>query len=131
LEKANQEAAVFYENISNNILEEDIKAISRNTGIPEFQIKRIKQHLFFNYHELAGGMERFAPDFEIADAWFRLKEGNFVEQDINLLQHEYYESRFEGIFKTDYITAHNAANDSGRKWEPEAFTTEPSMRWRK
>ncbi|MBE0343670.1 type VII secretion protein, partial [Paenibacillus sp. 28ISP30-2] len=33
--------------------------------------------------------------------------------------HELVESRFEGIFKTDYETAHNAAVRSGRPWEIE------------
>ncbi|WP_322833390.1 hypothetical protein [Bacillus cereus] len=36
---------------------------------------------------------------------------------MDLLRHEIFESRFEGIFKTDYKTAHNATVKSGRPWE--------------
>lgn len=74
-------------------------------------------------------MNRFAPDIEIADAWQRLQAGKFHRQDLDLLSHEYYESRFEGIFKTDYDTAHAAAVDSGRDWNPETFSI-PSKNWR-
>lgn len=98
--------------------------------MPEFQVQRIKQHLFFDTHKLAVGIERFAPDIEIADAWTRLQAGSFVKQDLQLLQHEYFEARFKGIFKTDYITAHNAANDSLRQWNPNEFITTPEMSWR-
>ncbi|AUS25827.1 hypothetical protein C1A50_1650 [Paenibacillus polymyxa] len=38
---------------------------------------------------------------------------------MDLLNHELFESRFEGIFKTDYETAHKAAVRSGRPWEIE------------
>lgn len=36
---------------------------------------------------------------------------------MDLLRHEIFESRFEGIFKTDYKTAHNATVKSDRPWE--------------
>ena len=44
---------------------------------------------------------------------------NFLHKDLQLLDHEYFESRFEGIFKTNYRTAHEAANRSGRLSELE------------
>lgn len=47
------------------------------------------------------------------------------------MQHEYFEARFKGIFKTDYTTAHRAANNSGRIWEPDSFITTPEMSWRR
>ncbi|WP_259445450.1 hypothetical protein [Paenibacillus lautus] len=31
---------------------------------------------------------------------------------------ELFESKFEGIFKTDYRTAHDRTVDSGRPWYP-------------
>ncbi|MDB9439805.1 hypothetical protein PN497_00165 [Sphaerospermopsis kisseleviana CS-549] len=49
----------------------------------------------------------------------RLQTGDYNNEDIKLLEHEYFESRFEGIFKTDYRTAHNATLKSGRTWTPE------------
>jgi hypothetical protein len=128
--KADEEAAKFYEMIRNNPSNMDVNLISKNTGMLGFQVQRIKQHLFYDTHQLASGVERFAPDIEIVDAWARLQQGNFVKQDINLLQHEYFEARFKGIFKTDYMTAHTAANDSLRTWDPYEFITTPNISWR-
>ena len=52
----------------------------------------------------------------MAAAWDRLAKGDFIESDIILLEHEYFESKFEKLFKTNYRTAHKAAEYSGRKW---------------
>lgn len=52
-----------------------------------------------------------------------MEQGIHHSNDLRLLDHEYFESRFEGIFKTDYKTAHNRTIDSGRTWE--APETEP------
>ncbi|CAI8902706.1 MULTISPECIES: hypothetical protein [Bacillus] len=76
-------------------------------------------------HDLDRGLDRFDPDFGIARAWQRLEKGIHHENDIELPKHEYFESRFEGIFKTNYRTAHDRTVDSGRPWEsPE---TEPMV----
>ena len=32
--------------------------------------------------------------------------------------HEYFESKFESFYKTDYRTAHNKTEESGRIWDP-------------
>jgi hypothetical protein len=64
------------------------------------------------------GFNRFSPDPDIADAWFRLQRGNFNPEDLRLLEHEYFESRFEGIFHTNYRTSHDATERSGRLWSP-------------
>ena len=36
---------------------------------------------------------------------------------MDLIRHEIFESRFEGIFKTTYREAHNATVRSGRPWK--------------
>ena len=88
-------------------------------------------YVFLNEHTLSNGqVGRFNPDIEIVDAWERLQSSSFVKQDIGLLNHEYFESRFEGLYRTHYTTAHNAANLSGRTWNPDKFTTTPKMSWR-
>lgn len=76
--------------------------------MPEFKIKKIKEHLFINIHNLLGEFKRFDPHIEIADAWKRLQSGNFVKQDLELLEHKYFESKFENLYQTDYSTAHNS-----------------------
>lgn len=96
----------------------DIRIIAKNTGFSQIKITKIKENIFFKQHQLDDGVRLFAPDPDIADAWFRLQKGNYNDQDIRLLEHEYFESRFEGIFKTDYRTAHNATIKSGRTWNP-------------
>jgi uncharacterized protein RhaS with RHS repeats len=93
---------------------DDVAAISKNTGISESRIARIKDHIFNNKHQLDDGVRRFDADPDIANAWGRLKSGSHTEKDLQLLEHELFESKFEGIFKTNYRTAHDAANRSGR-----------------
>ena len=98
---------------------DDILTIAKSTGFPKNRIKKIKEHIFFQQHQLDDKTRLFDPDPDIADAWFRLQIGDYNTEDIRLLEHEYFESRFEGIFKTDYRTAHNATIKSGRTWNPQ------------
>lgn len=97
---------------------DDISLISKNTGFPEWKIDRIKNHVFNNEHVLDAGIKKFDADVDIADAWKRLKEGNYNQNDLDLLNHEYFESKFEKIFDTDYRTAHDKTIESGRVWDP-------------
>lgn len=96
----------------------DIVEIASNTGLPEYRIRRIKNHLFFREHQLDDIVRRFDADPDIADAWERLRRGEYIAEDLALLKHEYFESRFESIFRTDYRTAHEATIRSGRIWNP-------------
>ncbi|TKI59758.1 hypothetical protein FC756_20415 [Lysinibacillus mangiferihumi] len=109
------EASKMYDSIRAST--SDVQAISKNTGISEIRIQRIKDHVFNNEHIKSSGNGRFDPDYEIAQAWTRLQQGTYNSKDIDLLNHELFESRFEGIFKTNYETAHDAAIRSGRPWE--------------
>lgn len=92
----------------------DVERISQATGIRPAKIQRIKDHLFHKLHQLDEGLARFDADPMIANAWKRLENGIHLPKDLQLLEHELFESRFEGIFKTNYRTAHEAANRSGR-----------------
>ena len=105
-----------YENIRINTT--DISKIAQNTGMPEWKISRIKEHVFSNEHILDSGVKRFDADPEIADAWYRLTNGTFNQNDIDLLNHEYFESKFESFYKTDYRTAHSKTEESGKIWDP-------------
>lgn len=97
----------------------DVKTIAQNVGWPEARVAAIKDHVFYDEHLLDSGMRRFDADPDIVNAWSRLTNGDFVQSDIHLLQHERFESKFESIFKTNYRTAHDAAIRSGRTWTPE------------
>ncbi|WP_179032412.1 WXG100 family type VII secretion target [Paenibacillus kribbensis] len=111
------EADEMYDQIRTS--DSDVKAIAENSGMKESRVQRIKEHVFINEHIKSSGYGRFHSDYEIAQAWVRLQKGLQTEKDIELLNHELFESRFEGIFKTNYETAHNAAVRSGRPWEIE------------
>lgn len=110
------EAAKAYDAIRNST--DDIATISKQTGIPEWKVERIKNHVFNNEHVLRYGTGKFNPDIEISDAWKRLQDGNYTQSDLDLLNHEYYEHRFEEYFGTDYDVAHNRTVETGRTWEP-------------
>ncbi|MGB3892034.1 MAG: hypothetical protein WA953_21120, partial [Priestia megaterium] len=56
------------------------------------------------------------PDYELAQAWQRLIDGKQVDSDIQLLHHEIFDSKFEGIFQTNYRTAHDKTTVSRRLW---------------
>ena len=85
--------------------------------MPEYKIAKIKNHVFIDEsHLLDKGIGRVDPDAEIASAWDRLLKGDFIPNDIKLLEHEYFESKIEHIFKLAYRAAHKRTEDSGRVW---------------
>ena len=96
---------------------DDVKKIAQNTGWPKYRIERIKNHLFYEEHKLSKGIGVFDSDAEIASAWDRLYEGDFVKNDMKLLEHEYFESKFERLFKVDYEIAHEISLKR-RPWKP-------------
>jgi len=69
-------AAKLYSEIRGSI--SDVQTIAKHPGIPDFQMRRVKAHLFYNTHQLnyGTGIARFDPDFQIATAWKRLEAGN-------------------------------------------------------
>nr|WP_223697763.1 hypothetical protein [Bacillus wiedmannii] len=99
-----------------NLGTEDVNAIAKNTGFSVARIQRIKDHVFNNSHIKDHGVGRFDPDYELAQAWQRLIDGKQVDSDMQLLHHEIFESKFEGIFQTNYRTAHDKTIESGRPW---------------
>jgi hypothetical protein len=92
----------------------DVVAIARHTSIREAWIARIKEHLFYRTHRLDDRVRRFDADPLIVNAWQRLQEGTHTPKDVQLLEHEIFEAKFEGIFQTGYRVAHEATNRSGR-----------------
>lgn len=89
----------------------DVAIISKNTGIKETNIQRVKNHLFMEKHDLGGGKPQyFYPDYQIAQSWQRLVSGKEIQKhDIVLLKHEYAESKYmaKGLSQQE---AHDLAN---------------------
>lgn len=106
----------LYEEIRRNI--NDVKAISKVTGIKEENILKVKKHLFYDSylldryvdHGIPAEMKRFDSDLAIANAWKRLEQGSFKPEDIQLLKHETAEAWYMKRCGPSYTIAHNAAS---------------------
>lgn len=89
----------------------DVALISKNTGLKESNICKVKNHLFLTKHNLGGEeSEYFYPDYEIAQSWQRLISGkNIQPHDYILLKHEYAEQAYmsKGYMQDE---AHELAN---------------------
>jgi hypothetical protein len=73
-----------------------------------------------------------APDYDMAVAWNRLREGHPEDRDILLLKHELLESQLEKKYKLSMAEAHERASqifdwskkiveDLGEKGEPDGL----------
>lgn len=89
---AEKHAIQYYESVRH--MKTDTQRISAATGIGKDKIDKIKNHVFISEHDLLTGRKRFDPSYEMAQSWQRLINGNFKEQDIVLLKHEYAELRY-------------------------------------
>jgi uncharacterized protein YukE len=96
-------------------------------GFSEQDVRLVKDHVFNDVHlkdmygEANPEMGRFDSNARIAEAWQRLVDGDPHPADIDWLAHE----RFEAKFMADtgdpsYLRAHEATNEAGYTWDPEA-----------
>lgn len=90
--QAEQHAVRYYESVRH--MKTDTLKISEATRISKDKLDKIKEHVFIKEHELIDGKRRFDPDYEMAQSWQRLLSGDYKEQDIVLLKHEYAELRY-------------------------------------
>lgn len=100
------QAEKVYESIRNA---DDVQAVANSSGMTIEEIKTIKNHIFFNTHELYDGTGRFAASYDMAVAWNRLVNGNPKERDILLLRHELLESEIEKVYNLTASEAHARA----------------------
>ena len=105
----NRHGELMYEEIRHRTT--DVKKISEFTPFTESAVEEIKQHMFFAEHRFADGrIERFAPDFDQAQAWDRLSQGKGTAADVVLLKHEYVELTQMRLHGYVYEIAHEIAN---------------------
>lgn len=104
----------------------DISDIARNLTFKPENIKKIKEHLFFNLHSLyddyPGNVteyKRFDPDLEQALAWKRLEIGSHIPEDITWLKHECLERFGESVLNYTHSKAHKIAQKhfDGAPWD--------------
>lgn len=66
--------------------------------------------MFVEEHVLDRGFLRFDPDSDMFQAWMRLVNGNYVQSDLRLLQHELAESFLIQGTDVAYSRAHVIVN---------------------
>ena len=106
-ERAEEHAIRYYGLVRS--MKTDCENIAKNTGFRKQDIQRIKNHVFYEEHDLDGDIERFYPSYHMSQSWQRLINGyDIKELDIILLNHEFIESIFmeEGL---NYRDAHDKA----------------------
>ena len=109
-------AAKEYRKISRD--NSDVKKIARNTDFTEKEVQQIKRHIFYNKHQKYDGYGMLTPDYDMAVAWKRLREGKPEERDILLLHHELLESMLEKEYNLTISEAHKRAKKQF-DWEKE------------
>lgn len=88
--KAEKHAVSYYDSVRS--MKNDVETISKNTGMEESAIRKVKNYIFFDKHNLGNGQfERFAPDYMMAESWKRLIDGKPKPHDLTLLRHELLE----------------------------------------
>ena len=116
-EKRTQQASNLYRQIAEA---DDIETIAKASGMSRNDIKAIKQHIFFDTHQLYDGEGKFAPDYDMAVAWQRLAAGKPEKRDILLLKHELLESQVEKEYHLSAAEAHAIASEK-YDWAAELF----------
>ena len=98
----------YYQEIINRKSKSDIAKIAKNTGFPLEKIADVRKHIFETTDHLFmdGRKAKFAPDARIALAWQRLEQGEALDTDILLLNHEYTEFAFMTKKGYTYEKAH-------------------------
>ena len=112
-EKKDRQAVKAYEKFAR---EDDSIRIANNTGFDQADIAKIRSHIFSKKHNLYVGYSRFAPDYSMAVAWQRLRNGNYLPRDITLLRHELLEREIEEKYNISISEAHAEASKQYDWW---------------
>ena len=119
-EEAEEKSIKAYENIRK--YNGDIERIAKHTNYDVETIKKIKNYVFYEEHNLENGIKYFAPDYMMSESWNRLTTGqNIQPHDLILLKHELYEMELvkSGLSQQE---AHDKANEKyNYKVEAEKF----------
>jgi hypothetical protein len=113
----------IYESIRES--DTDICDIAQNLGFKADNIKNVKDHVFYNEHDLdrygPDQIERkqFDPNLQQALAWKRLETGTPTQDDVTWIKHECAERHHELKYGSGYNEAHNRAQTrfDGAPWE--------------
>lgn len=91
-EKAKAHAERYYGLVRS--MKSDVSKIAKVTGFDEKEIKGVKDFIFNEFHDLGNGtLERFQPDYMMAESWRRLIDGSPEPHDLTMIRHEILEKR--------------------------------------
>lgn len=114
----------IYESIRKS--DTDICDIAKNLGFKADNIKNVKDHVFYNQHDLdrhGGAIERkqFDSNIQQALSWKPLEIGTHTEDDVTWIKHECAERHHELKYASAYNEAHNRAQTrfDGAPWDNE------------
>lgn len=110
--KRDAKAKEMYDEIRNRDQNYEIQAVAKNSGFSKAEIERVYNHIFIREHLLDDGkVERFAPDFYMANSWLRLRNGKKIyPHDITMIKHELLEEKILGnSIEIPARKAHNIA----------------------
>ena len=128
-QKADELQFILAEKIYDPIRESDtdICDIAENLGFKADNIKNVKDHIFYQKHELdqyvslgeASEYKRFDATLEQALAWKRLETGTHTQDEITWIKHECAERHHELKYGSGYSEAHNRAQTrfDGAQWK--------------
>ena len=106
-------AEKIYDSIRNS--DTDISDIAKNLGLKADNIKKVKDHIFYNEHTLDRFVDQeveyrcFDPNLSQALAWKRLEAGIHTPEDRIWIKHEYCERHHELKYESGYSEAHERA----------------------
>lgn len=103
-------AEKLYEQTRNRNSMYEVRAIAKNSGMSEADIKKVYDHIYINKHLFKNGtIHLFDPDYEMAQSWQRLRNNNNIQpHDITLLKHELAEYNIMGeSIDIEYEPVHN------------------------
>lgn len=102
--------------------------IAENLGFKADNIKTVKDHVFYNEHDLDrygpdDDLPRFDPYLQQALAWKRLEAGTHTQADITWIKHECAERHHELKYGSGSNEAHDRTQTrfDGAPWENEIF----------
>lgn len=103
-------AEKLYEQTRNRNSMYEVRAIAKNSGMSESDIKKVYDHIYTNKHLFKNEtIHLFDPDYEMAQSWQRLRNNNNIQpHDITLLKHELAEYNIMGeSIDIEYEPVHN------------------------
>ncbi len=119
---AERHAKSYYREITSRNTASTISKIAKASSMSTSDARRAYNHLFIEEHELADGVRRFDPDYDMAQSIQRLIDTNNPEKhDLLLFKHEALEAKYmsEGMSQREaHIKANKTYNYEAalKKW---------------